>query len=72
MAADTPYPITTFQPVLFAADSLGDAATKIRRFCAESVTRPFYARFDGERIVVVDRAVVPVVSSPSSPSLSYE
>eukprot|EP00439_Symbiodinium_sp_Y106_P062154 s252_g9.t1 len=44
-AAKQEYPITTYQPVLFCADSLQDAKTKISQFC-DSLTRPFFPQYD--------------------------
>ncbi|CAE7902301.1 pah, partial [Symbiodinium sp. KB8] len=43
-AAKQEYPITTYQPVLFCADSLQDAKTKISHFC-DSLTRPFFPQY---------------------------
>jgi len=44
-AAATAYPITTYQPVYFVADSLGDAKASIDRFC-DSLQRPFFPQYD--------------------------
>lgn len=56
-AAEQDFPITDYQPLYFAADSLHDAKQQMRTFCRE-LPRPFYARFNPttERIWV-DRAV---------------
>ncbi|CAJ1393868.1 unnamed protein product [Effrenium voratum] len=44
-AARQEYPITTYQPVMFCADSLQDAKHKISQFC-DSLTRPFFPQYD--------------------------
>lgn len=44
-AAKQEYPITTYQPVLFVADSLQDAKQEISLFC-DSLTRPFFPQYD--------------------------
>lgn len=44
-ASKQDYPITTYQPVLFCADSLEDAKLRISRFC-DSLTRPFFPQYD--------------------------
>jgi phenylalanine-4-hydroxylase len=57
VAATTEYPICTYQPVYFVANSLADAKVKMRSFC-ESLPRPFYAKFNTlTNSVWVDRAV---------------
>lgn len=58
VASDTAYPITTFQPTYFVAQSLHSAADKTRRFCDTAIRRPFYAKFENGEIVTVDRDVV--------------
>jgi len=59
VAAETEYPITSYQSKYFVAESLPSAAELIRRFCMFNMTRPFYARFDENtgQIVTVDRQV---------------
>lgn len=56
-AAEQDYPITDYQPLYFAAQSLHDAKNRMREFC-RTLPRPFYARYNAttERIWV-DRAV---------------
>jgi len=44
-AAKTEYPITTYQPTFFCAESLVDAKSKIASFC-DSLTRPFFPQYD--------------------------
>lgn len=44
-AAKQPYPITTYQPLLFCADSLQGAKQQITQFC-DTMTRPFYPQYD--------------------------
>eukprot|EP00616_Rhizochromulina_sp_CCMP1243_P013079 CAMPEP_0118973784 /NCGR_PEP_ID=MMETSP1173-20130426/10905_1 /TAXON_ID=1034831 /ORGANISM="Rhizochromulina marina cf, Strain CCMP1243" /LENGTH=405 /DNA_ID=CAMNT_0006923477 /DNA_START=218 /DNA_END=1435 /DNA_ORIENTATION=- len=56
-AARQEFPITTYQPVYFVAESLGDAKRRMRTYC-ERMSRPFYARYNGNtQTVWVDRAV---------------
>lgn len=51
------YPITTYQPVYFVAESLLDAKERMRHFC-EALKRPFYARYQPmTQSIWVDRAV---------------
>jgi len=62
-AAETSYPITTYQPTYFVAESLCDAKKKMRTFC-EQMQKPFYAKYNPlTNTVWVDRAVV----TPSFP-----
>lgn len=44
-AAHTAYPITTYQPLYFVADSFQDAKTKMDMFC-DSLHRPFFPQYD--------------------------
>lgn len=56
VAAVTEYPITTYQPNYFVAESFADAKAKMRTFC-ESLARPFYARYNPlTESIWVDRA----------------
>lgn len=56
-AAQQAYPVTEYQPVYFAAESLQDAKLRMRRYC-ESLPRPFYARYSSATDSIwVDRAV---------------
>ena len=51
------YPITTYQPIYYVAESLVDAKDRMRDFCAQ-LNRPFYARYNPySQTVSVDRAV---------------
>jgi phenylalanine-4-hydroxylase len=57
VAASQEYPITTYQPTYFVADSLSDAKERMRQF-ADSLSRPFRVRYDPySQSVPVDRAV---------------
>mmetsp|Transcript_801 Transcript_801/g.1371 ORF Transcript_801/g.1371 Transcript_801/m.1371 type:complete len:217 (+) Transcript_801:1282-1932(+) len=57
VASVTTYPITTYQPTYFVAESLADAKVKMRAYC-EQLPRPFFARYDDESCSIwVDRAV---------------
>lgn len=58
-AAVQSYPITTYQPVYYVADSLSDAKDKMRAYCETNVSRGFNVRFDPlSQSVRVDRAIV--------------
>ncbi|RLN49195.1 hypothetical protein BBJ29_003708 [Phytophthora kernoviae] len=51
------YPITTYQPVYYVADSLFDAKEQMRTFC-EDLKKPFQARYNPySQTVTIDRAV---------------
>lgn len=57
VACDTTYPITTYQPTYFVAESLADAKNKMRTFC-QQLPRPFFARYNPlTNSVWVDRAL---------------
>jgi phenylalanine-4-hydroxylase len=56
-ASKTTYPITTYQPKYFVAESLSDAKAKMRTFC-EDLPKPFHARYNRlTQAVWVDRSV---------------
>ena len=58
-AADQDYPITDYQPVYFAADSLTAARLSMRDHCRK-LPRMFYARYvEASKSIWVDRAVRP-------------
>lgn len=58
VAAKTTYPITTYQPAYFIADSMKDAKDKMRVFCEDEVKRPFYVKYNpNSQNVHVDRVV---------------
>lgn len=57
VAAETGFPITTYQPTYFVASSLQDAKERMRHFC-EKLSKPFYARYNTlTDSIWVDRAV---------------
>lgn len=57
VACTTAYPITTYQPLYFVAESISDAKLKMRAFC-ESLQKPFHARYNPlTNTIWVDRAV---------------
>uniref|UniRef100_A0AAV1UY34 phenylalanine 4-monooxygenase n=1 Tax=Peronospora matthiolae TaxID=2874970 RepID=A0AAV1UY34_9STRA len=57
LACKQKYPITTYQPVYYVADSLFDAKEKMRTFC-EDLKKPFQARYNPySQTVMIDRAV---------------
>lgn len=58
-AALQDYPITTYQPVYYVAESLADAKTKMRQYCEDTMKRPFRVRWDPQtQSVSTDRAVI--------------
>ncbi len=58
VAASQEYPITTYQPTYFVADSLADAKFRMRDFCEQAVKRPFHVRYNySKRSVALDRPV---------------
>jgi phenylalanine-4-hydroxylase len=58
VASKTTYPITTYQPIYFVAESLADAKEKMRHFCQNSIKKPFHARYNPiTQSIWVDRAV---------------
>lgn len=57
VAAKTPFPITTYQPVYFVAESLQDAKDKMRAYC-EDLPRPFFAQWNPQtNSIYIDRPV---------------
>mmetsp|Transcript_21544 Transcript_21544/g.29783 ORF Transcript_21544/g.29783 Transcript_21544/m.29783 type:complete len:477 (-) Transcript_21544:228-1658(-) len=59
VACTTPYPITTYQPLYFVAETLTQAKLELRAYC-ESLPRPFFARYNAlTNSIWVDRAVRP-------------
>jgi phenylalanine-4-hydroxylase len=57
VACHQEFPITSYQPVYFLAESLQDAKTKMRQFC-EELRRPFFALHnDQTNTVHIDRPV---------------
>ena len=58
VAASTPFPITTYQPIYFCADSMEHCKEQMTSFC-ESIKRPFYPTYKPyTETISVDRAVV--------------
>ena len=58
-AADQAYPITEYQPIYFAAESLHEARRSMREHC-RSLPRSFYARYvAASESIWVDRAIRP-------------
>ena len=56
-AATQDYPITTYQPIYYVADSLADAKKRMREYC-DNLPRPFNVKFDPyTKSVTVDRNV---------------
>ncbi|KAF8822568.1 aromatic amino acid hydrolase AAH1 [Cardiosporidium cionae] len=59
VASTTPYPITTYQPIYFAARSLEDVKSKVLEFC-KSLQKPFSICYCPDtQIVVTDVLVNP-------------
>jgi phenylalanine-4-hydroxylase len=58
-AAVQSYPITTYQPVYYVAESLKDAKEKMRNYCENAVNKGFHVSWDpATQSVGVDRAIV--------------
>jgi len=56
-AALQEFPITTYQPLYFLAESLTDAKNKMRKHC-ESLPRPFFAQYNNQtETVFIDRQI---------------
>lgn len=57
IASKQEFPITTYQPIYFLADSLSDAKHKMRHYC-ENLPRPFFALYSAQtNSVHIDRPV---------------
>ena len=57
-AAETTYPITTYQPIYYVAENFSDAKERVSDFCKNHINRPFHVRYDAfTHTVHVDRAV---------------
>jgi phenylalanine-4-hydroxylase len=57
IASRQEFPITSYQPVYFLAESLQDAKQKMRRYC-EDLPRPFFALYNSQNHTVhIDRPV---------------
>ena len=56
-AALQEFPITTYQPLYFLAESLADAKNKMRKHC-EGLPRPFFAQYNNQtKTVFIDRQI---------------
>ena len=52
------YPITTYQPIYYCAESMEDAKDRMKDFCQNHIVRPFGVRYlHKTNTVEVDRAV---------------
>jgi phenylalanine-4-hydroxylase len=57
VAAKQEFPITTYQPVYFLAESLQDAKQRMRSYC-EDLPRPFFALHNAQTDTIhIDRPV---------------
>jgi len=57
VASRQEFPITTYQPVYFLAESLQDAKQRMREFC-EDLPRPFFAFYNPQtETIYIDRPV---------------
>ena len=66
VAANLEFPITTYQPIYFLAESLQDGKIKMRKYC-EGLSRPFYALYNRQTETVhIDRPVRRAQGVPSS------
>ncbi len=69
VAADQEFPITTYQPVYFVAESLASAKSKMREFCENSIRKPFLSRHNAASDSIwIDRPVVRNVDPPNGSS----
>lgn len=60
------FPITTYQPIYFLAESLEDAKEKMRRLC-EDLPRPFFAQHNPQTdTIYIDRPVKRTKGVPTS------
>ena len=58
VASRQSFPITTYQPTYFLADSLPDAKQRMREFCERRLSRPFFALYNSQtQSVSIDRPV---------------
>jgi phenylalanine-4-hydroxylase len=65
VAATQEFPITTYQPVYFLANSLGDAKQRMREYC-EGLQRPFFALHNAQTDTVhIDRPVRRTKGAPN-------
>lgn len=68
VAAAQDFPITSYQPVYFLAESLQDAKLKMRKYCRE-LGRPFFAMYNAQTETVhIDRPVRRALGVPKSES----
>ena len=66
VAAHQEFPITTYQPTYFLAESLEDVKTQMRRYC-EDLPRPFFAQHNVQTDTIhIDRPVVRTKGVPST------
>jgi phenylalanine-4-hydroxylase len=57
IASGQDFPITSYQPIYFLADSLQDAKVTMRRYC-EELPRPFFAQYNSQtQTAFIDRPV---------------
>eukprot|EP00949_MAST-11_sp_MAST-11-sp1_P001741 g1741.t1 len=67
-AAQQEYPITTYQPIYYVANSLRQAKESMIDFCNNHIKKPFHVRYDHDRSCIrVDRSVMvtpPPVEDP--------
>mmetsp|Transcript_12811 Transcript_12811/g.24853 ORF Transcript_12811/g.24853 Transcript_12811/m.24853 type:complete len:470 (+) Transcript_12811:240-1649(+) len=67
VAAETEYPITTYQPKYFVAESLQDATDKLKDFGERQIVRPFRVSYlPEEQRVQCDRNVARVRYNPDA------
>ena len=72
VAASQDFPITTYQPVYFLAESLQDAKLKMRKYC-EDLPRPFFALYNAQTETVhIDRPVRRARGIPNNDGSSEE
>ena len=66
VASHQEFPITTYQPTYFLAESLEDVKIQMRRYC-EELPRPFFAQHNAQTDTIhIDRPVVRTKGVPQS------
>ncbi|CAK8993973.1 Phenylalanine-4-hydroxylase (PAH) (Phe-4-monooxygenase) (Tryptophan 5-hydroxylase) (TRH) (Tryptophan 5-monooxygenase) [Durusdinium trenchii] len=66
VAAETEYPITTYQPTYFVAESLKDATDKLKLFADRDIVRPFHVSYlPHSQTIHCDRSIK-VENAPST------
>lgn len=66
VAAHQEFPITSYQPTYFLAESLADVKIRMRRYC-EDLPRPFFAQHNAQtNTIFIDRPVARTKGVPKA------